>query len=151
ALAAEAPGADPASVEARRELAKMLEKRIPPRGQVRAAAEEEAGRLTRWLAAGESKGPARRGLPAPLRGVAGGKGTARSWDGATQLYLGIAAVNNGLADLGQRSPARNAAILQLRDRLEKSFPAGPAGQRDLLYDSPSNYRPDAVRQGLDAI
>ena len=49
--------------------------------------------------------------------------------------LGIAAVNNGMTDLDARlrSPARNAAILKLRDRLEMAFPPG-AGADDGLGD-----------------
>jgi hypothetical protein len=149
ALAEEAPGASQASSEARHELARLLEKRYPDPKTVSKAAQGEADRLTRWLRTVKTQGPARRGLPALLRALARHDELARSWDESAQLYLGIAAVHNGMTDVDPRlkSPARNAAILGLRKQLEKAFGA----ERDILYGTPGNFRPDAIKTSLSEI
>jgi hypothetical protein len=70
-----------------------------------------------------------------------------NWDGATQLYLGLAAVRHGLSDLDEKwkvRPGLKEAIQELRQHLEKAFPE----ERDKLYNSPSRFNPAEVEKSL---
>jgi hypothetical protein len=70
-----------------------------------------------------------------------------NWDGATQLYLGLAAVRHGLSDLGENRPGLKEALLDMRSLLEKAF----TEKRDQLYNSPTQFKPAKVEEALRRI
>ncbi len=76
--------------------------------------------------------------------VAGGeRAKAMSWDEATQLYLAMAALENGLSDLGSGSPEVRDRLAEVAGTLRAAFPAGS--------DSPSRFQPAAVGAELRSV
>jgi hypothetical protein len=121
------------------ELRKHLESWNPPRPTVASRAARLADDLERELTAAENAG--RYPIEALARQlVEQGNGTAaRSWDSATQSYLGLTALNQAWRDLhsGRPSPL-DASLIELRRVLE--FPGANR--------SPSRYAPAEVQQML---
>ncbi|MBY0231895.1 MAG: hypothetical protein K2W96_21645, partial [Gemmataceae bacterium] len=76
-----------------------------------------------------------------------GEAVARlGWDGGTQLYLGLAAMNYALAE---SKAAGRMELDAMREVLQKSFPeAGKGEKRRPLYDSPRDYDAEKL---LDAL
>jgi hypothetical protein len=141
-------GPQPEAVAAVGELHALLARRAPDQGRAARAAEGAAASLRRWLAVRESAGTDARRLEDVLSGLAAADDVVRgNWDGAAQLYLGLAAVSRGLRDLDPASrerPGLATALQGLRRDLEGAFPEG----RESVYDSPSRFDPAALQQDL---
>jgi hypothetical protein len=155
----EAPGVPDTKLDLR-SLDALMQKRLPDEKRVSAEAAASAGALGAWLGAVDKAPPWRSAqLARLLRDLAEDRtGLAHAapskdrppatWDGATQLYLGLAAVHHGWSD--QRAPRRGPAatkkaLADLRRALEEAFPAGSASN---IYDSPSKFRPGALEAPL---
>jgi hypothetical protein len=73
-----------------------------------------------------------------------------TWDGAAQLYLGLAAVNQGLGDLDpahrKRAELRDA-LKELGGELERDFP----NKGNSLYHTPTDFRAKEVEKRLKTI
>ncbi len=132
-------------------LAQQMSKRVPDRRQAAMRAAEASALLHRWSLETEKPyfGGAR--WQSFLRDLSRQRDLAKSdWDGATQVYLGLAALNQALGDIDPAYRAQSSlrdAIRSLGTELETSFPK----TRDRLYDSPSNFSPSAVEKMLKEI
>jgi hypothetical protein len=137
------PGGDPLA-----ELAAVMSRPSPDPKDVRAKAEQSAGKLDAWRKQVQSAGPldaaaVRKQLAAlAADGVAH---PAREWDDAAQNYLALAALYHSLNGLDPASatPSRRDLFLGLRAPLLFP-PAGPGRQ----YNSPPEFTPNKYKQAL---
>jgi hypothetical protein len=131
-------------------LGKEMRFRVPPQKDVARQAKRSADLLERWLG-GVRRGKADTKRWADLLGVLARQDrlVEDSWESATQVYLGLAALYNGLGDLdrGKRQPGLKKALEAMRRELERAFP----GRGDSLYDSPSGFAPGALLRDLHGI
>jgi hypothetical protein len=128
------------------ELDAELRNRFPAPRTVKEKSAEAVGLLRAW-AAFEATAPAgslnERALEDLMRAVAGNTvPVEEGWDGATQTYLGLAALNHALVDINPKSKkaARTGGLKKLRQELRGAFPDGSKP----LYDSPVNYSPKKI-------
>jgi hypothetical protein len=151
ALGEESPPASDAALTSLGKLQTLLDKNSTDRERVAEQARQVNGVLSSWLpAVGRPRSD--QALVELLnrftrykRHVAG-----EDWDGATQLYLALAASYRAASDRGVRvgDPAGlKAALEKLRGELESSFPNRPG----VRFDSPSDFRPGAIEQPLKRI
>jgi hypothetical protein len=135
-----------------------MRRRKPDEKQVAAEAQRLAAAMGEWAARAEGSPPDKARVAALLAALArdeAGLASAAAranrepatWEGATQLYLGLAALHHGLSDLGDRRPQRKKALEGLRRELERAFPDG----RENTYDSPSRFDPAALEKQLGAV
>jgi hypothetical protein len=77
------------------------------------------------------------------------KVSGRGWDGATQVYLALTALNAARTDLDPRfGPSTlKEELLDMRRllRFPSALPSGPA------YDSPRDFRPEEFRKTLERV
>ncbi len=146
---AEAPGGPRSKLDLG-PLDKMMRKRVPNEKKVSEEARARSRELGAWLDALE-RAPAQDAaqLARLVRELAGDRAglAPTTWDGSTQLYLGLAAAYHGWGDaLSPDKPPAGAkkALEALRDELEKAFPRGGTN----VYDSPSNFRPSRLQAPL---
>jgi hypothetical protein len=124
------------------ELRDLMGKSYPNRQQVAEQAKKVSAELVRWsdgLAKTSSKVSTQEHL---LAGLAGDdrRPVVDGWDGAAQLYLGIAALYRGLGDSEGRfrgDAKLKEAIQALAVRLDESFRDPKHPHRP--YDSPRDY------------
>jgi hypothetical protein len=151
-LARHTPGG-PAGVGAALEgVGGSMRARLPAEGDVARGARAAAGLVGRWRAkVGAGKGLTAAQVRALLDALAREERLARSgWDAAAQLYLGVAALNQGLGDLAPRHrerPGLKEAIRGMGRQLEEAIPGGG----NSLYDSPSDFAPDRLARQLQEI
>jgi hypothetical protein len=158
----EAPGLPRAKVDLS-QLEKLMRRRSPNSKEVSAEAAKQARAVGAWLDAA-TRTPALTGpqLARLLRHLAEDRSGLAStfsdkdrrrgtWDGSTQLYLGLAAVYHGWGDVV--SPAKppaptRKALEDLRKALEASFPSRGAST---IYDSPDQYSPAELQRPLSEL
>jgi hypothetical protein len=150
--------------DALQNLKKLLRARVPDEKRVADEAGKAAKVLRDWLESLNLDKPEtnpallkRRydrllaDLAADGQGLAAAKAgkdrAPANWDGATQLYLGLAALRHGLSDLGETRQGFKEDLQDLRRHLEKAFPE----ERDQLYNSPSRFEPAEVEKALRRI
>jgi hypothetical protein len=144
------PGGSKAVEVALETLGSKMRVRLPAQGEVATRAQQAADLLGRWLDRLKVRKADRKLWASLLRGLAGEERLVEdSWDSATQVYLGLAALYNGLGDLDRanRQPRLKEALEALRRQLEGAFP----GRGDSLYDSPSGFSPSQAKKRLHAI
>jgi hypothetical protein len=148
ALARSAPADEVAVTAGLRELNALMTRTDPDREKAASA----AGPLATALRAGAVKrGRAEvdaKRLDGLLAGMAREDELAgANWDGAAQLYLGLAAIHQGRRNLAPEragNVAVAAALGELRRQLQDAFPRGGEG----VNESPARFDPDAVRGRL---
>jgi hypothetical protein len=127
----------------------FLDRRIPNRTRVAADAGAAGKALSDWLGDLECK---RWDNETTLRNLLGSLAlddrvmAEAGWDGAVQLYLGLAATHHALSDLkklGLPCPPREAIRAIARTLLQ----ASPQGERG-KYDSPVDFRPVLFKADL---
>jgi hypothetical protein len=144
ALSRAGPGARAEPIASLGELNKVMARTTPDRERAARVAGQAAAVLRPWAAERDRAEPDRKRLGSLLTALAGENEIARaSWDGAAQVYLGLAAVHQARENLGD-GPALGEALGGLRRQLEEAFPAG----RESVYDSPSRFDPEVVGQRL---
>lgn len=122
-----------------KKLKQLMQKPGAPAGPVAAHAKNVLDGLDRWITfLGQSDTLTAADVRKLLQGVsADGAKRAKEldWDETAQLYLALAALNEGLADLdGKHKPdAITKDLRELGERLKKAFPPG--------YDSPRLFDP----------
>jgi hypothetical protein len=147
-LADRVPGVDAKKLAGlRADLDANLRKRLPPQGTVASQARAAAGLIRAWLdtASRPRNGDQALGLFNALTEQKDLVGSG--WDGATQVYLGLAATHNALCDAVPGFQARTqlrAPLLDMRKRLRESFDKDARP----LYDSPLNYDPKGLLEDL---
>jgi hypothetical protein len=149
ALAARAPAGPPGLAAALDRLDDLMRKRAPAEKAVAAEARKVAGALGRWAAAVNEAPVDAKGLEALFAELAQDRrGRARgplTWDEATQQHLALAALHQGLADLGApRRPGLAGAVKALGVELQRAFPEGGED----LYETPTRFDPAAVERRL---
>ena len=111
-----------------------MKERLPNRKRVGDLARQAAGLVGAWSAAEMTANLNARDVRGLIRVVGSNAGPVEmGWDGGTQAYLGIAALNFALKEMGD--PAGDLKLKELRGSLRESFPAGSRP----LYESPSKY------------
>jgi hypothetical protein len=146
-LARAGGGDEPEALPALGELRQLTARRRPDEKQVADAAGRAAASLRRRAAERGRATPDAGRLEKLLEGLAGQDDLATAnWDSAAQLYLGLAAVHRGLESLSPRRarPELAGALQGLREELDGAFPGG----RESVYESPSEFDPDALRRRL---
>lgn len=127
----------------------LMEKRVPHEADVITKAKDLADDLKGW---GKAAACDPIDLHRLFAGVTEanldkGRGPAQ-WDAATEQYLGLAAVLHAMGDRNQPvKPGLSAAVKALGGDLTRAFP----DDRDNIYDSPSRYSPDDIRDRLKRI
>jgi hypothetical protein len=138
-LTREYAGGMPPADEALASLRKRMARPSPDPRRVGDEAADLARTMDGWLTRLESARPAgperMRDLMARLAGDARRRADALDWDEAAQVYLGLAAVHQGLTDLGPGAvpPGVRGELAAVRRELHGAFPPG--------YDSPKDFRP----------
>jgi hypothetical protein len=127
---------------------KLMAHTTPDRERAASAARRAADALRPWSAERDRVGADEKRLGGLLTGLAGQDDVARAgWDGAAQVYLGLAALRQARKNLGTDEPALAEPLGELRRQLEEAFPRG----RESVYDSPSRFDPDAVQRRLRSL
>ncbi len=131
-----------------RDLHELMSARRPDEKKVAGQAEGLAKALDRWARGLEKPALDKDRLKGLMQALAGattaGDAGPTTWDSATQVYLGLAALHQGLGDLGVREPKVQRSLEGLRDELKRAFPHG----RDSLYDTPSRFKASTVEGRL---
>jgi hypothetical protein len=132
-------------------LPELMSKRLPDRSTVVSAAQAGTRALEECLQAMLRTGVGKERLEALLAELARSRGNnLATWESATQLYLGIAALHQALSDLdaayGTR-PGTREAVRGLGAELQNAF----SEKRENLYSSPSRFDPAAIERRLKEI
>src|SRR5262249_25336811 len=150
-------------------LDQLMRRRDPSRQQVREQATRLIGQLDGWITqllqaeANCSKKPGRRSftdaqLRAIVRDLANNTDPVKQgWDGGSQVYLGLAAMNQARSDSDPAFAAKMPYREPLRDvrvGLKASFEpkSRSPDQTRTLYDMPNDYfnRLGGILKGLEA-
>jgi hypothetical protein len=149
ALSRQTPGGSGPVRTALEEVEKVMGARSPDAKAVQRQAEFAAQQVQRWRAGLDKVGPLKepqvRALLVNL--VANDPPLFTNWEEATQLYLGLSALHQGMADLSREHrnrPEMRKALHALDELLSGAFPNGG----DSRYDSPSSFKADAVAAEL---
>jgi hypothetical protein len=130
------------------DLGWLMRARRPDQTKVAARAKGLAKELDAWAKVAQKAVLDRERLRALMKTLAGTTSRKDSepatWDGATQVYLGLAALHQGLGDLGVPQPKVKRSLEGLGDELKRAFLRG----RDSLYDTPSRFQASAVEERL---
>jgi hypothetical protein len=144
----------PAGLDASlRELDRLMRLPYPPPARVTAQARHAAGLVDKWIGSAVKLKGSKAQIDGLMRDLAGQRDTVDgSWDGGTQVYLGLAALHQTLGDIDPSFAARSPYLRPLAEvkyGLKKSFPAGGRP----LYDMPSGYPKQLgqIFRGLNAI
>jgi Cytochrome c554 and c-prime len=131
----------------RKRLEGLMQKSFPNTGKVREEAKTFAAQLRAWekMVAGPPFNPNQ--VRALMKSLAGRPElVASGWDGGTQVYLGLAALNYGLTENGKPTPFL-APLQQMRKGLADAYPKGGRPR----YDIPSDYDPTMQTKSLKSI
>jgi hypothetical protein len=140
------------AVAALTEIETAMADRSPDRNKVVRLAKEAETRLTTWLGELQASHPDCGSLVALMDRVAADRDRLadQSWDSATQLYLGLAALNSALGDMDAKyrhRPEMKEAVAGLGVLLDGTFPREPG----VTFDSPRNFKPGLLKKNLDAV
>ncbi len=123
-----------------------MQQRLPSRERVRKLASEAASLAGAWSDAEASAKIDKDTAQAIVGRIARNEAPVQEgWDGGTQAYLGLAAMNYALNEMG--APGKDLPLKGLREALRGSFPKGTRP----LYDSPTGYRSDDVLKLLRGV
>jgi hypothetical protein len=132
-------------------LAGQMVKPRPDRREVASRATTLADVLGKQVRASDRRTWDAQGVRALLRQVAADepKVSGKSWDGAAQVYLALAALNAARADLDPHFAPSNlkGEFAEMR-RLLKFPSASPCGP---WYDSPRDFSPEKFREALESV
>jgi hypothetical protein len=148
-LEKQVPGAEMKKLQALLDkLHRNLGKRLPPPGAVRSDALDAAKLIKGWLTRVKDRPLSSQKVTALMTALAKKDDLVQSgWDGAVQVYLGLAAGHNALCDMDPAfqatSPLRRP-LLKMRDDLRAAF----GKEVRPLYDSPLNYDPTLLGNDL---
>jgi hypothetical protein len=146
-LARNAPGGPVPIAPALEALEKSLRAPVPSEKDVVREAKQAAAQLRAWRSAVQQGGPLKlvqmRDLLATL--AEDERAARANWDEATQLYLGMSALERGLADLGAEQPGLRKLLGSFAQELSAAF----AGGSDSLYGTPTDFKPDRLAALLE--
>jgi hypothetical protein len=147
-LARSAPGGGTAGRDLLAGLDKLMRARVPNEDAVARQAGEAAARVNDWLDAVEKAPSGPRVL---LPALARAERRPATWDEATQLYLGLAALQHALSDMEPSHRKQQAglaeAVRAVGCELEKAFPRG----RRSIYDTPDDFDAGRLEERLRAV
>jgi hypothetical protein len=123
-----------------RKLRGLMERPGPDPSGVAREATGAARTLGGWLERVHQSGPASAGRVRDLMAAFAGEGAKQAdgmdWDEATQFYLALAALYEGLGDLAGQPPVQaRKDLIDIRDRLKGAFQPG--------FNSPRLFNPRA--------
>jgi hypothetical protein len=130
-------------------LEKLMEKTFPARTEVPAQARRASAALDKWLKKVAKTPLDEKSLQGLLTALAkDDKLATASWESATQMYLGIAAIYQALreGESGGRydRPGVRDSIRSMADLLDRAFQSPEA-----RYESPRDFRPEAMQSKLN--
>ena len=129
-------------------LGTLMQKSSPNRAKVREQANALAASLRVWEKKIADPTFALAGTPALMKSLAGrSELVGTGWDGGTQVYLGLAALNYGLSQGEEKSTAFLPSLKAMRKGLADAYPKNPRPR----YDVPSNYDPAPLSKSMTTI